>query len=209
MYTKRTLTIGEKEIQLEFGRFSEQADAAVLATCGGTVVHVTVAVGGEANLGYFPLSVEYMEKLYAGGRIKGSRWVKRDGRPTDDAILRGRVIDRSIRPLFPDGLMREVQVIATVLSVDHENDPDMLALLASGVALEISSIPFEGPLAGLRIGYLPAEDRFIFNPTFAQQAESSLDLILSGTADAIVMVEAGANEVTEEIMLRAFTEGHE
>jgi polyribonucleotide nucleotidyltransferase len=209
MYTTRTLTIGEKEIKLEFGRFSEQADAAVLATCGGTVVHVTVAVGGEANLGYFPLSVEYVEKLYAGGRIKGSRWVKRDGRPTDEAILRGRVIDRSIRPLFPDGLMREVQVIATVLSVDHKNDPDVLALLAVGAAMEISSIPFEGPLAGLRIGYNPDGDKFIFNPTYEEMETSSLDLILSGTAEAIVMVEAGGNEVTEEIMLRAFVAGQE
>ncbi len=209
MIHSRTVRVGEKEIKLELGRFSEQAEAAVLATCGGTVVHVTIGLGGQSNLDYFPLSVEYVEKLYAGGRIKGSRWVKRDGRPTDEAILRGRVIDRSIRPLFPDGLRREVQLIATVLSVDHVNDPDMVALVGAGAALEISSIPFEGPLAGLRIGYLPESDSFIFNPTYEEQAGSSLDLILSGTADAIVMVEAGANEVTEEVMLRAFEAGHE
>lgn len=209
MQYTQTISVGDKEIKLELGRFSEQAEAAVLVSCGGTVVHVTLGLGGESNLDYFPLSVEYVEKLYAGGRIKGSRWVKRDGRPTDEAILRGRVIDRSIRPLFPDGLRREVQLIATVLSVDHVNDPDMLAMIGAGAALEASSIPFEGPLAGLRIGYYPETDSFIFNPTYEQQATSSLDLILSGTADAIVMVEAGANEVTEEVMLRAFEVGHE
>jgi polyribonucleotide nucleotidyltransferase len=200
--------VGDKSIKLEVGRFAEQAEAAVLASCGGTVVHATIGLGGESSLDYFPLSVDYAEKLYAGGRIKGSRWVKREGRPTDGAILAGRVIDRSIRPLFAEGLKREVQVITTVLSVDHVNSPDMLALLAAAAAIEISSIPFDGPLAGLRVGYLAEEDRFVFNPTFEEQAKSQLDLILSGTKDAIVMVEAGANEVTEAVMLRAFADGH-
>lgn len=207
IYT-RTIQVGDKSITLEVGRFSEQAEAAVLATCGGTVVHATVGLGGESSLDYFPLSVEYVEKLYAGGRIKGSRWVKREGRPTDDAILSGRVIDRSIRPLFAEGLKREVQVITTVLSVDFVNPPDMVALVAAGAALEISSIPFDGPVAGLRIGYMVDGDRFVFNPTHEEQAGSQLDLILAGTKEAIVMVEAGANEVTEEVMLRAFQEGH-
>ncbi len=206
IYT-RTLQVGDKSIKLEVGRFSEQAEAAVLATCGGTVVHATVALGGESNLGYFPLSVEYVGKLFAGGRIKGSRWVKREGRPTDDAILAGRVIDRCIRPLFTEGFKRDVQVVTTVLSVDLVNDPDMVALLAAGAAVEISSIPFDGPIAGLRVGYLADEDRFIFNPTHEEQDKSQLDLILAGTQDAIVMVEAGANEVTEAVMLRAFEEG--
>jgi polyribonucleotide nucleotidyltransferase len=205
----KTVTVGDKAIKLEVGRFSEQAEAAVLATCGGTVVHVTVGLGGESSLGYFPLQVEYAEKLWAGGRIKGSRWIKRDGRPTDEAILRGRVIDRTVRPLFPNGLKREVQIIATVLSVDMINDPDMLATVASAAALEISSIPFAGPVAGIRIGYLPASDAFIFNPTYAERKESTLDLILCGTEQAIVMVEAGANEVSEAVMLRAFAAGHE
>lgn len=205
-YTK-TVQVADKQITLEVGRFSEQIDAAVLATCGETVVHVTLGVGRPANLGYFPLSVEYAEKLFAGGRIKGSRWVKRDGRPTDDAILKGRVIDRTLRPMFTEGLTNEVQVIATVLSVDGVNDADMVALVASCAAAEISSVPFDGPVAGLRIGYIQESDSFVFNPTYEERAKSTLDLILCGNAEAIVMVEAGAQEVSEEIMIRAFDEG--
>lgn len=206
VFTKKIM-VGDKEITLELGKFSQQADAAVLATCGETVVHVTVCVGKPTNLGYFPLSVEYAEKLYAGGRIKGSRWVKRDGRPTDDAILSGRVIDRTLRPMFAEGLLNEVQVIATVLSVDGVNDADMVALVASCAAVQLSSIPFDGPVAGIRIGYRQETDSFIFNPTHLERETSSLDLILCGNADAIVMVEAGASEVSEEIMIRAFDEG--
>ncbi|PWU24088.1 polyribonucleotide nucleotidyltransferase [Candidatus Cerribacteria bacterium 'Amazon FNV 2010 28 9'] len=206
IYTK-TIHIGDKEITLEVGKYSEQADAAVLATCGETVVHVTLCVGKPANLGYFPLSVEYAEKLYAGGKIKGSRWVKRDGRPTDDAILRGRVIDRTLRPMFAEGLTNEVQVIATVLSVDGINDPDMVALLASCAATQMSSVPFDGPVSGIRIGYFADTDSFVFNPTYEERAKSSLDLILCGNADAIIMVEAGAQEVSEDVMIRAFDEG--
>lgn len=206
LYTK-DIHVGEKTITLEVGRFSEQIDAAVLATCGETVVHVTLGVGKPANLGYFPLSVEYAEKLYAGGRIKGSRWVKRDGRPTDDSILKGRVIDRTLRPMFAEGLTNEVQVIATVLSVDMENDADMVALVASCAAAQISSAPFDGPVSGLRIGYMPETNKFVFNPTHAERETSQLDLILCGNREAIVMVEAGANEVSEEIMIRAFDEG--
>lgn len=206
VFTK-TITVGDKEIKLELGRFSEQADAAVLATCGETVVHVTLCVGKPTNLGYFPLSVEYAEKLYAGGKIKGSRWVKRDGRPTDDAILSGRVIDRTLRPMFAEGLLNEVQVIATILSVDGVNNPDMVALVASCAAVQLSSVPFDGPVAGIRIGYNGETDSFSFNPTYEEQAKSSLDLILCGNREAIVMVEAGANEVSEEVMIRAFDEG--
>ncbi len=199
--------VADKTITLEVGRFSEQVDAAVLATCGETVVHVTLAVGKPADLGYFPLSVEYAEKLYAGGRIKGSRWVKRDGRPTDDAILKGRVIDRTLRPMFAEGLTNEVQVIATVLSVDGENDADMVALVASCAAASISSVPFDGPVAGIRIGYSKETDSFTYNPTHTVRATSELDLVLCGNEQAIVMVEAGANEVSEEVMIRAFDEG--
>ncbi len=207
-YTQ-TLTVGGKEIRLEVGKFAQQAEAAVLATCGGTVVHATVGLGPETALGYFPLTVDYVENLYAGGRIKGSRWVKRGGRPTDDVILTSRVIDRSIRPLFPEGLKREVQVVVSVLSVDHENSADMVGVIAAMAALEISSIPFLGPVAGVRIGYLPEQDQFIFNPTFEESEGSVLDLILSGTQEAIVMVEAGAKEVSEDLMIRAFQAGHE
>lgn len=206
LYTKE-VKVGEKVISLEVGRFSEQVEAAVLARCGDTVVHVTLALGGETSLGYFPLQVEYVEKLYAAGMIKGSRWVKRDGRPTDDAVLRGRVIDRTLRPLFAEGLTREVQIIATVLSVDNVNDPDMVALVGAAAAVEISSIPFDGPVAGLRIAYNKTEDKFVFNPTYSEQESSDMDLILCGNKDAIIMVEAGANEIPEEVMIRAFDEG--
>lgn len=203
----KTIRVGGKDITLEVGKYSEQADAAVLATCGETVVHVTLCVGKPANLGYFPLSVEYAEKLYAGGRIKGSRWVKRDGRPTDESILKGRVIDRTLRPMFVEGLTNEVQVIATILSVDNVNDPDMVALVASTAAAQISSVPFDGPVAGLRVGYSPEEDAFFFNPTYEEREKSTLDLILCGNDDAIIMVEAGAKEVSEDVMIRAFEEG--
>lgn len=205
-YTK-DIHVGDKVITLEVGRYSEQVDAAILATCGETVVHVTFALGKPANLGYFPLSVEYAEKLYAGGRIKGSRWVKRDGRPTDEMILKGRVIDRTLRPMFAEGLTNEVQCIATVLSVDMKNDADMVALVASCAAASISSVPFDGPVSGVRIGYMAETNSFVFNPTHEDRAKSQMDLILCGNRDAIVMVEAGANEVSEEIMLKAFDEG--
>lgn len=208
LYT-HTLTLGGKTIELEVGRFAEQAEAAVMATCGETVVLATVAMGGELNLGYFPLSVEYQENLWAGGKIKGSRWIKRPGRPSDDAILTARVIDRSIRPMFPDDFTREVQVIVNVLSVDGVNNPDILGLIATSAALEISAVPFNGPLSGLRIGYNPTTDEFLYNPTYEEMASSTLDLILSGKQDSIAMVEAGANEVTEEVMLRAFQAGQE
>ncbi len=206
LYTKE-VKVGDKIITLEVGRFSEQVEAAVMAKCGNTWVHVTLALGGETSLGYFPLQVEYVEKLYAGGKIKGSRWVKRDGRPTDDSILRGRVIDRTLRPLFAEGLTREVQIICTVLSVDGVNNPDMVALIGAAAAVEISSIPFDGPVAGLRIGYNQESDSLVFNPTYTEEETSSMDLILCGNAEAIVMVEAGANEINEDIMIRAFEDG--
>jgi polyribonucleotide nucleotidyltransferase len=206
-YTKE-VKVGDKTITIEVGKFSEQVSAAVLTTCGETVVHTTVALGRKVNLGYFPLSVEFAEKLYAGGIIKGSRWVKRDGRPTDDAILRGRVIDRTMRPMFPDGVTHEVQVISTVFSYDGVNEPDMLGLLGAGIGLAVSEIPFEGPVAGLRVGYSKEAEKFMFNPTVTEEESSDLDLIVSGTADSIVMVEAGANEINEDIMVEALTQAH-
>lgn len=208
VYSK-IIRVADKEIKLEIGKYSEQTDAAVLATCGETVVHVTLCVGKPASLGYFPLSVEYAEKLYAGGRIKGSRWVKRDGRPTDESILKGRVIDRTLRPMFAEGLTNEVQVIATILAVDNVNDADMVALVASCVAAQISTVPFDGPVAGIRIGYNTQADALMFNPTYEERATSDLDLVLCGNKDAIIMVEAGAKEVGEEVMIRAFEEGQQ
>lgn len=200
---KKTIQIGDKEVNIEIGKFSEQVAAAVLVTCGETVVHSTVALGRKVNLGYFPLSVEFMEKLYAAGTIKGSRWVKRDGRPLDDVVLKGRVIDRSLRPMFPDGLTHEVQVINTVFSYDGQNDPDMLGLLGSAIGLSISEIPFDGPIAGLRIGYSKETKQFSFNPTHDERDASDLDLIVAGTGETVVMVEAGAKEITEDVMVEA------
>jgi polyribonucleotide nucleotidyltransferase len=201
-YTKE-IKVGDKVIKIEIGKFSEQAAAAVLATCGETVVHTTVALGRKVDLGYFPLSVEFAEKLFAGGIIKGSRWVKRDGRPTDEAVLKARVIDRTMRPLFPDGLTNEVKIVNTVFSFDKENDPDVIGLIATAVGLAISPIPFDGPVAGLRIGFNKADGKFIVNPSNTERSTSDLDLILSGTGKSIVMLEAGANEVSEATMLEA------
>ncbi len=208
VYSK-VVRVGGKEITLEVGKFSEQANAAVLATCGETVVHATIVSCGISKLGYFPLQVEYVEKLYAGGRIKGSRWVKRDGRPNDEAILKGRIIDRSVRPMFPTGFMNEVQLVTTVLSVDMENDPDMIALVAGSAAISISSIPFDGPIAGVRIGFDKTSKEFVFNPTYEERKNSDLDLIVSGAKDAIVMVESFSNEVDEDLVLKAFAKAQE
>ena len=206
---KREISIGGKQVTIEVGRFSQQVSAAVLVTCGETVVHSTVALGRKVNLGYFPLSVEFAEKLYASGIIKGSRWVKRDGRPLDDTVLKARVIDRSLRPLFPDGITNEVQVINTVFSFDGENDPDMLGMLGSAIGLAISEIPFDGPIAGLRVGYSKENSEFMFNPTHTQRDASDLDLIVSGNGEAIVMVEAGANEVSEAIVIEGMIQAQE
>jgi len=206
---KGEIQVGDKTIQIEVGKFSEQVSAAVLLTCGETVVHTTVALGRQVNLGYFPLSVEFAEKLYSVGTIKGSRWVKRDGRPTDEAILKARVIDRSLRPMFADGITHEVQVINTVFSYDGQNDADMLGLLGSGLALSISDIAFEGPVTGLRIGYSKENQNFMYNPTMEERETSDLDLIVAGTRDAIVMVEAGANEIDEAVMVEALTKAQD
>lgn len=201
---KRDIVVGDKTITIEVGRYSEQASAAVLATCGETTVHATIALGRKVNLGYFPLSVDFSEKLNAAGIIKGSRWVKRAGRPLDEEILKGRVIDRSLRPLFPDGITNEVQIIVTVFSYDGENDPDMLGLLASAIGLSISEIPFDGPMAGLRVAYSKETNKFIYNPTDTELKEyPDLDLVVSGSGEAIVMVESGANEVSEKVMVEA------
>lgn len=200
---KKEIQIGDKKITIEIGKFSQQVSGAVLLTCGETVVHSTVALGRSVNLGYFPLSVEFVEKLYSAGTIKGSRWVKRDGRPSDDVILKARVIDRSLRPMFPDGLTNEVQIINTVLSYDGENDPDMLGLLGSAIGLSISEIPFDGPLAGLRVGYRKESDQYIINPTNSERESADLDIVISGTGETVVMVEAGANEVDESVIVES------
>ncbi|HCR81565.1 MAG: Polyribonucleotide nucleotidyltransferase [Candidatus Pacebacteria bacterium GW2011_GWA1_46_10] len=202
---KKQFKIGDKDVTVEIGRYSEQVNSAVLITCGETTVHTTVALGRKVDLGYFPLSVEFSEKLYAAGIIKGSRWVKREGRPSDDVILKARVIDRTLRPLFPEGITHEVQVVNTVFSYDEENDPDMLGLLGSALGMAVSEIPFDGPVAGLRLGFVKETGKFLLNPTNTEREISDLDLVVSGRGDAIVMVEAGANEVAESTLVEAMT----
>lgn len=205
LHTKKVPFLGQ-EILFETGRLATLATSSVLVTLGGTSLLATVVGGGaREDLDYFPLQVEYLERLYAGGRIKGSRWVKREGRPTDEEVLTARAIDRSVRPLFPKNYAEEVQVIVTLLSLDTENDPDILAMLAVSAALAISDIPWNGPIGVVRIGLVDGHP--VINPTFAQQERSDLDLILSVGPDGVVMVEAGAHEVPEETLLQALQEG--
>ena len=186
--------MGDKKITFEVGRFAGQANASVLARVGDTMVLATVVAGNEReDIDYFPLFVEYVERLYAGGRIKGSRWVKREGRPSEEAILTARLVDRSIRPLFPKGYKKETQVIITVLSADGENDPSILAISAVSAALAVSDIPWGGPVGGLRVGYVPengGKDSLVANPTSQDLEYSDMDLVVSATNEAIVMVEA-------------------
>ncbi|MEA3355440.1 MAG: polyribonucleotide nucleotidyltransferase [Patescibacteria group bacterium] len=208
--TSKSVTINNKEITIEVGSYAQQASGAVIVTSGETVVQVTVVAGREnPSLGYFPLSVEYREKLYAAGIIKGSRWVKREGKPTDESILKARLIDRSIRPLFPKNYMSEVQVIVSILSYDKQTNPDILGLIGTSAALSISNIPFKGPIAAVRIGTDP-KSNLIINPTKKELETSKLDLVVSGSKQAIVMVEAGANEISEKLTIKALeTAGEE
>jgi polyribonucleotide nucleotidyltransferase len=204
---EKSIELAGRELTLSTGHVAEQASGAVIAQYGETVVLATV-VGATSTkeLDYFPLGVEYMEKLYAGGRIKGSRWVKRDGRPTDEEILTARVIDRSIRPLFPKTYKKEVQVILTVLSVDMENAPDMVAGVAASAAIAMSSIPWKGPIGMMRVGM--KDEKYLADPTNEEMSDSQMDLIVSSTKDAIVMVEAGSNQVTEQQMQGAIEFAH-
>lgn len=203
--------IGGKLLSLEVGRFAEQATSAVLARYGDTMVLATITASSkETTLDYFPLSVEYVERLYAGGRIKGSRWVKREGRPSDDAVLAGRVIDRSIRPLFPKTYKHDLQVVITVLSVDGENDPDILGLVAVSAAIAISPIPWNGPIGGVRMGYTDGkegqEGSYIVNPTVTEQGLSDFDFVVSSSREKVVMLEGGFCETPEEVVYNAVLE---
>ncbi|MBI4089330.1 MAG: polyribonucleotide nucleotidyltransferase [Candidatus Levybacteria bacterium] len=217
--TTSSLGINGKTLTLEVGELARQATSSVLARLGDTMVLVTVVMGKErTDVDYFPLTVEYVERLYAGGRIKGSRWVKREGRPSDDSILTARLIDRSIRPLFPKEFKKEVQVIVTVLSVDGENSPDILSVIATSSALAISKIPWKGPIGAVRVGYVknPSADstsslqagsgqgekaEYIINPGVAESELSELDLIVSSIKGKTLMLEAGALQVADEIVL--------
>lgn len=210
--TSKSIEFAGKTLTFETGKWAQQATAAVRAQLGDTVVLATVVEGKDReDLGYFPLSIEYVERLYAGGKIKGSRWVKREGRPSDDAILSGRLIDRSIRPLFPKEFKKEVQVVVTVLSVDGENEPDILGLNAVSAALAMSRIPWKGPVGAVRMGYIKengAAEEYLVNPGGAELDLSDLDLVVSQTAEKTLMIEAGALQVSEAIMLEAVKKAH-
>jgi polyribonucleotide nucleotidyltransferase len=198
---------GGRKLVLETGRIARQADGAVLATYGETTVLATAVAAKSPREGvdFLPLTVDYQEKYYAAGRIPGG-YFKREGRPTEKETLVSRLIDRPIRPLFADGWRCETQVIATTLSHDLENDPDILALVASSAALTLSGAPFMGPIGAARVGFINGE--YVLNPTVDEMAESQLDLIVAGTADAVLMVESEAKELSEEVMLGAVMFGH-
>ncbi len=197
-----------RKIVVEHGQVAKQADGAVLVRYGDTVVLSTAVVSKSANLlsDFFPLMVLYQEKLYSVGKIPGG-FIKKEGRPTDAATLAARMIDRPLRPLFPEDFKNEVQIVNTVLSVDQDNSPELTALLGSSLCVSISKIPFNGPVAAVKVGRINGE--FIINPTVEQAEESDIDLTVAGTRDAINMVEAGAREASEDDMLEALMFGHE
>ncbi|MBR0819362.1 polyribonucleotide nucleotidyltransferase [Bradyrhizobium liaoningense] len=209
MFNKHSVEIdwGGRTLKLETGKIARQADGAVVATYGETVVLATVVAAKAPREGvdFLPLTVDYQEKTYAAGRIPGG-YFKREGRPTEKETLVSRLIDRPIRPLFVDGWRNETQVIATVLSHDMENDPDIVALVASSAALTLSGAPFKGPIGAARVGF--ANDEFILNPTLDEMVDTQLDLVVAGTADAVLMVESEAKELNEDIMLGAVMFGH-
>ena len=196
-----------RPLTIKTGKLALQADAAVTVQYGDTVVMATVVEARKERDGvdFFPLMVDLEERLYAAGIIKGSRWIKREGRPSDEAILTGRMVDRAIRPLFNNDSKKDVQVIITVLSVDQENDYDVVALVAASAALSISGVAWEGPIAGIRVGRI--EGKFIFNPTYEERAKSDLDLIVAGTEKKVIMIEAGASEIKETDMFEAIMAG--
>ncbi len=204
---KKTFQYGQHSITLETGEIARQADGAVLVSMGDTIVLVTVVGSKETDTekDFFPLTVDYQERTYAAGRIPGS-YFKREGRPTEKEVLTSRLIDRPLRPLFSEGFNHEVQVVATVISLDPEIDPDIPALIGSSAALAISGMPFKGPLGAARIGHINGE--YVLNPTLKQLDSSHLDLIVAGTKTAVLMVESEAKELSETVMLNAVLFGH-
>jgi polyribonucleotide nucleotidyltransferase len=210
MLNKQTVEIewAGRPLRLETGRIARQADGAVLATYGETSVLATVVVAKEEKPGidFFPLTVNYQEKTFAAGKIPGG-YFKREGRPTEKETLTSRLIDRPIRPLFAPGFKNETQIIVTVLSHDLENDPDIVAMVATSAALTISGVPFLGPIGAARVGYI--EGKYVLNPMIDEMSESSLDLVVAGTSDAVLMVESEAKELPEEVMLGAVINGQQ
>lgn len=201
------MEMGGRKLIVENGKMAKQANGAVLVRYGDTVVLVTATASAEPREGidFFPLTVDYEEKMYAAGKIPGG-FIKREGRPSSDAVLCARLIDRPIRPLFPKGYRNDVQIVATVLSVEQDNVPEIPAMIGASAALSVSDIPFEGPIAGVRVGRIG--DDFIINPTKEEREKSTLNLTVAGSYDAVMMVEAGANELPEDVILDAILFGH-
>ena len=205
---KKEIEVSGKRLSLETGKIARQADGAIIAQCGETVVLATVVGAKKVNpdMDYFPLSVNYQEKYYAAGKIPGG-YFKREARPTESETLISRLIDRPIRPLFPDEFKNEVQLLPTVISYDKENEADILSIIASSAALAISGMPFMGPVGASRVGFIKGE--YVLNPSKKELEESKLDLVVAGTKDAVLMVESEANGLSEEEMLNAVKFGHE
>ena len=204
---RKELTWGGKLLTFETGKIARQADGAVMVTYGGTTVLCTAVGASSAKPGidFFPLTVNYQEKTFAAGRIPGG-FFKREGRPSEKETLVSRLIDRPIRPLFHKNYKNETQVIATVLSHDMENDPDIVAVIGASAALTISGLPFMGPIGACRVGWSGSE--YILNPTVEQMKEATLDLVVAGTKEGVLMVESEASELSEEVMLGAVDYGH-
>jgi polyribonucleotide nucleotidyltransferase len=200
--------LGDRSVIIETGRLANQADGSVTVQYGDTLILVTACVSSEPREGadFLPLTVDYEERHYAAGKIPGS-FIRRESRPSQDAILADRLTDRSLRPLFPKSFRNEIQVVITVLSADQENDPDVLAIIGASAALSISSIPFDGPVGAVRVGCFDGE--LVINPTFSQLVNSSLDIVVASTSDALVMVEAGAKEIPDQLILDAIKFGHQ
>ena len=205
---QKSFALGNSQITFETGRIARQAHGAVFASMDDTQVLVSVVGANEARAGqsFFPLSVDYIEKTYAAGKIPGG-FLKREGRPSEKETLTSRLIDRPIRPLFPNGYMNEVQVMIQVISANKNVDPDMLAMIATSAALAISGVPFKGPIGAARVGY--QDGNYIINPTYSDLKTSDLDMVVAGTKDAVLMVESQANELSEDIMLGAVMYAHE
>ncbi|MEJ2690073.1 MAG: polyribonucleotide nucleotidyltransferase, partial [Deltaproteobacteria bacterium] len=206
---KVSIDVGGRPLIIESGRLAKQANGSALVTYGETVVLVTATAAPEPKekIDFLPLSVEYQERFYSVGRIPGSYFRREIGRPTEKETLSARFIDRPLRPLFAEGYQHETQVIATVLSADQQNDPDILAMIGASSALEVSNIPFLGPIAGVRVGLI--EGQYVVNPTKDAMAASKLDLIVAGSRQAVVMVEGGAQNLSEEEVLEGIYFGHQ
>lgn len=199
--------IAGRTLTIEAGRFAEQADGAVTVRYGDTVLLATVVGSKEPREGidFFPLTIEYEERMYSAGKIPGN-FFKREGRPTTTAILIARLTDRPLRPLFPKGYQNEVQIVITTFSMDMVNDPGPLAIIGASAALAISDLPFAGPVGAVQMGFI--EGKLVANPFMSDIEQSRLDLVVAGTSDAVLMVEAGAYELTEDELLQAVIEGH-